>query len=101
MKKTVIDEIYSKFFDGDNYQIRFSDLPKDILDTDIIDIAHEEAYYTENSSHDAFTNLVILREREETDEEYNKRIEQEAKIAESRKSKRYEEYLKLKNEFEK
>ena len=99
-RKIVREEIFSKSFNGDNYDIKFSDLPKDIQDNDIIGIVRDEGYYSENNSYDAYTELVIIREREENDDEYNKRLVQTNKILEESKKNRYESYLKLKKEFE-
>jgi len=101
MKKVIPVQIFAKEFKGIDADIHFSDLPKEILPTDIIDIRREEPYYSENESWDAFTQLIIIREREETDEEYEKRISKEKKEKDFLKEKRYQTYLKLKEEFEK
>lgn len=99
-KKTVIEEIFNKDYDGMYAEIRFSDLPKDLKDTDVIDIRRENTYYSENESYKAFTELVIFREREETDEEFQKRVEGNKSQEEFLKRRRHEQYLKLKEEFE-
>jgi hypothetical protein len=99
MKKKIKKEIYNKKFISD-YIVKFSDLPKDIQDDDIIEIRREEAFYSENNSYDAYTELVIIREIEETDEEYQKRISDEDCYKKNMKKLRYENYLKLKSEFE-
>ena len=44
MKKTVIDVVYSKYFKGNDADVRFSDLPKDIFENDIIEISRYESY---------------------------------------------------------
>ena len=100
MKQIITETIYSKHFNGDNYDVKYSDLPKDIQDNDIIEINREADYYSESNSWTAYTELSILRPREETDEEYNKRIEKENKTNVELKQKRYERYLTLKKEFE-
>ena len=100
MKQKVKQEIYTKHFDGDLHQIRFSDLPKDVQENDIIDIRREDAYHSENNSYEAFTQLVIIREREETDEEYQKRIKKNEFNKEIMRKNRYETFLMLKSEFE-
>lgn len=97
MKKKIKEKIYSKYFDGNYYEIRFSDLPKNIQENDIIEIVREESYFSENNSYDAYTELVILREREETDEEYQERMSENEKTREQLKQMRYKNYLKLKN----
>ncbi len=64
--------------------IRLSDIPQNLMESDII---HIEREYDD----DSYTCVLIYREREETDKEYQNRME-------ARKS-RYEQYLKLKKEF--
>lgn len=100
MKKKIQEVIYSEHFRGDNHLVRVSDLPKDIQDDDIIDIHREEDYYSENLSWKAYTKLEVIREREETDEEYQKRISKFEKEKEEMKERRYKTFLKLKEEFE-
>jgi len=100
MKQKVKKEIYNKYFNDDYHEIRFSDLPKDIQDSDIIDIRRIEAFYSENNSYDAHTELVIIRERLETDNEYQKRTSYDEHKKERMKKMRYESYLRLKAEFE-
>ena len=100
MKQKVMEEIYTKDFEGNFHDIRFSDLPKDIQENDIIDIYREESFYSENIYYDAYTKLIIIREREETDEEYQKRISIDLHHKEELRKRRYETYLKLKSEFE-
>ena len=100
MKQKVKEEIYTKDFKGNFQEIRFSDLPKDIQENDIIDIRREESFYSKNNSYDAYTELVVIREREETDEEYQKRISDNKYHKEELRKRRYENYLKLKSEFE-
>ena len=101
MKQKIQKEIYSKFFKGNLHEVRFSDLPNYMQETDIIEIRREESYYSENESYDAYTQLVVSRCIEETDEEYSKRICKEEKLKEELRKRRYENYLKLKEEFEK
>lgn len=100
MKQKIKEEVYTKHFNGEHYEVRFSDLPKDIQSNDIIDIRREDDYFSENNSYDAYTELVIIREREETDEEYQKRISDNEWHREEMRKRRYENYLKLKQEFE-
>lgn len=100
-KKTILEEILNKYYDGMYTQIRFSDLPKDLKDTDIIDIHRHEPYYSENQSYEDYTELLVFREREETDEEFYERVEHENRREEEIKQRRLERYLKLKEEFEK
>jgi len=99
-KKIIKEEIFTKDYDGVITGIRFSDLPGNLLPTDIIDINKEQAFYSENNSWDAYSNLTIYREREETEDEFDKRkAETEVYLTES-KQRRLEQYQKLKKEFE-
>lgn len=101
MKKIKIQEqIYSKTFKGIGAKVYFKDLPKDIKDNDEIDILSEEGFYSENNSYDTYTKLIIIRERDETDEEYEIRISKENNYKKIKEKQRYETYLKLKKEFE-
>ena len=100
MKNKIKKEIFSRHFNGDYATIRFSNLPKNIQEDDIIEIHIEESFFSENNSYDAYTELVVFREIEETDEEYSKRISNEEKHKEELRNRRYENYLKLKTEFE-
>lgn len=100
MKKLIQKLIYHKEFSGDSHEIKYSDIPDDLMPDDVIHIERNESYYSENESYDANTSLEIYRSIEETDEEYAKRIESEKKDAEYHKELRYEQYLKLKKEFE-
>jgi hypothetical protein len=101
MKKKIIqEEIFYKHLDGDQATVRLSDFEVDMLPTDIIHIERDEGYYSDNNSWDPCTRLSVLREREETDEEYEKRKVKEIEFKKELKDRRYESYLKLKKEFE-
>ena len=100
MKQKIKKEIFNKTFNGKKYDVRFSDLPKDIQDDDIIDIGRADDYRSESWSYDAYTELSVIREVEETDEEYEKRIKENNQLKEELKKRRYESYLQLKKEFE-
>lgn len=100
MKQKIKIAIYNKDYAGNYADVRFSDLPKNIQENDIIEIRREEAFFSENNSYAAYTELVIFREREETDEEYQKRISDNEYLKEELRKRRYENYLKLKSEFE-
>ena len=100
MKKKIRKEIYSRSFNGDSHDVTFADLPKDILDTDIINIQREQSYFSENESWGAFTELAVYRDVEETDEEYEQRILEDNEFKEELRKRRYQTYLSLKKEFE-
>lgn len=69
--------------------------PDHIQDNDIIDI-----HRGENNSYDEFSELIISRERQETNYEYEKRIKEKELNKELLRKQRYNQYLKLKEEFE-
>lgn len=100
MKRLIKKEIFSKDFKGNFADVRISDLPIGIEENDIIEIHREDSYFSENHSYDAYTTLVIIREMEETDDEYAKRIAEAAELKEELKARRYQHYLQLKKEFE-
>jgi hypothetical protein len=88
----VQDVIFTKQYDWEDADIPFGDLPKDLLDTDMIH------YYSD--SWDPNTEITIRRERDQTDKEYQETVDWWEKRNKESKAKRYEEYLKLKKEFE-
>ena len=100
MKQKKKKEIFSRHYDGDNATVLFSHLPTDLLPDDIIDIVREDQYVSENSSYDAYTQLIVLRMVEETDKEYQRRLEENAWEERWAKERRYKNYLSLKKEFE-
>lgn len=69
-------------------------------DEDEIISTYEEPYYSENESHDGYYLIEVRRMVEETDEEFKKRIESNERHSEELKQRRYQTYLKLKEEFE-
>jgi len=87
------------------HQVKWSDI-KSIMqntpfeDDDIISIGHDEGYYLENNSWDPHYYIYVNRMIEETDKEFEKRIESNAWHKENMRKRRYENYLKLKQEFE-
>lgn len=83
-----------------HYSVLIKDLPSDLKPNDIINIHRVEAFYSENNGWDEHTILEIIRMREETDEELEIRKNENSALKEQLKSRRYENYLKLKKEFE-
>lgn len=69
-------------------------------DEDEIRAGYIEPFYSESNSWDGYYSLEITRQVLETDKEYEKRIEENKKDQERYKKQRYENYLKLKKEFE-
>ncbi len=91
-RKTITEVIFSKTYNSDIADVKFGDLPKDIQDNDIINIEPDEFMDT--------TKLLVVRERLENDEEFNKRCDEHEKSKLSHLKIKYENYLKLKNELE-
>lgn len=69
-------------------------------DEDIIRIEYVEAYYSENNSWDDHFVAEVIREVEETDEQFQKRMHNIERDNKWSKEARYKNYLKLKAEFE-
>lgn len=94
VEKHIFSETQSKPF-------RWKDIKHlELEDDDQIMLSWEEPYQSENNSYDGHFVGEIIRMVEETDEQYQKRmdrVEMEAKWA---KQRRYQSYLKLKEEFE-
>ena len=69
-------------------------------DEDRIDLSYVEGFYSENNSYDEHFSATVTRKVLETDQQFEKRqkrIEQDKKWARER---RYENFLRLKQEFE-
>lgn len=75
---------------------------KDIKDLQLEDddIIHSGWVDDEGFDYHGYYHVDVIRMVEETDEEFEKRIERNKRYAEEMKQKRYENYLKLKEEFE-
>jgi len=71
-----------------------------LQDFDILESGFNEGWDEGDSARDDAYDLKVIRVREETEEEYKKRISKQKENAEQLKNKRYENYLKLKKEFE-
>ena len=101
MKKIKVKErIFTKRIgEGNGCRVHVSDLPEYILPTDIINILRDEGYYSDNNSWDPFTQLEVYREREETDVEFELRVDSILELKERSRKKRYETYLEYKKEF--
>ena len=98
--KIIREKIFEKHYSGIIRGFKFSVLPTDILPTDIIDLEKNDREFSENNSWDDHTNLIVYRERLETDKEVIERIEKISEAIERNRKARYEQYLKLKEEFE-
>lgn len=69
-------------------------------DNDAIKIGWEEAYYGSDSAMDAHFYVCVTRMILETDEEFEKRLEDDERQSKWSKERRYKNYLSLKKEFE-
>ena len=69
-------------------------------DDDEIAVQWVEPFYSENNSWEGHYSAEVTRMVEETDEEYQKRIQQNERDSKRAKERRYESYLRLKKEFE-
>jgi len=69
-------------------------------DDDIIHIGYDEGHVSENNSWDPHFFINVERSVPETDEEMEERIRCQERDNEWAKERRYQSYLKLKQEFE-
>lgn len=69
-------------------------------DDDLIEIAYDEGHVSENDSWDPHWYARIVRMTPESDDEFKRRMENKARDEKWAKERRYENYLKLKKEFE-
>ena len=69
-------------------------------DNDVIDIEYVDPICTTDHECDGYFCVEIIRLVEETDEEYNLRMDIMCSRLENSKKVRYAQYLKLKEEFE-
>jgi hypothetical protein len=97
MKKLIEKEIL--FLQSDE-RIPFKKYKDVVQDDDIVVSGYDEGHVSENNSWDPFHFVSIYRMVLETDEEYEKRIKKHEEYLKDYKKRRYESYLKLKEEFE-
>lgn len=94
-------EIKVQIFHDIDYKnpIPFSRIKDIVQDNDIIEAGWDQGFYSENNSIDPHYYLAITRKRLETDDECQKRLEEEAMEKYMMEQRRYNSYLKLKEEF--
>jgi len=93
VKKTVLDKRKDNPFTWkDIKDFKFED-------DDVIRIVYVDSYHSENNSYDDHYNAEVIRMVEETDEQFKQRIEDWEINEKFYKKRRYESYLKLKEEF--
>jgi len=97
-----LDEVIftKRLGDGDHRPLHTTDLPEGLLPTDEIYVRYDEGFYSENNSWDPFTEVIVIRERPETDVEREIRLKEASDHKIEMKNRRYQNYLKLKEEFE-
>lgn len=100
MKQFINKEIFRIEKKGYDSSFLFKDLPKDIQETDVIDIVREEGLQSENNSYDDYSVLIVIRKVLETELQYKVRLDDIKIRQDNMKKQRYENYLKLKKEFE-
>ena len=69
-------------------------------DDDILNIGYTDAFYSENNSWDGYYHAEVTRMVLETDEQFEERKLRTEKGKQEMKDRRYENYLRLKKEFE-
>jgi nicotinamide riboside kinase len=97
-KKIITDTVFGKI----SYKggIKFSEIDIKLEPDDVILSGHEEAEYHSDGGMDAHYYMTIYRDRLETDEELKERMDRVNMEQIEMKKRRYENYLKLKKEFE-
>jgi hypothetical protein len=82
-------------------KIKWSDIKHlKMEDDDILHIGFDEGYYSENESWEPYYFANVTRMVEETDAERDERVRMAQFHTEEMKKRRYDNYLKLKMEFE-
>lgn len=85
---------------NDNERIKFGEIDIELQPDDVIIAGYDEGHYSENNSWDSNYYLEVHRDRLETDEEFEKRTKTNESFQKDMRKRRYENYLKLKKEFE-
>ena len=97
-KKYITEIIFQK--QHDHNPIKFGEIEVGLQPDDEIISGYEDAFYTENNSCEGYFYLEVRRKRLETDEEFEKRKEDIEWHKKDARKRRYEQYIKLKKEFE-
>lgn len=96
-KKLISQEILNLKSD---VPITFKEITIKLDPDDVIHAGFDEGFYSDNESWDSHYFFKVIRDRLETDEEFEKRKEREKSQKEYLKKQRHESYLRLKKEFE-
>jgi len=70
-----------------------------LQDTDILEVGYTEGYDDGDSSRDPYYDFRIIRVRDETEKEIERRVQAKIDAHVFSTKRRYEQYLKLKKEF--
>ena len=98
MEKILKEKII--FSDVQDDQIKWKDIKHiEFEDDDIIVCCYVEPFITSNEQCPEHYEILITRMVEETDDEYESRMNTVKKFRETAKKLRYNTYLKLKDEF--
>jgi hypothetical protein len=90
VKETIRENLYEISIENGR-EIRFSEIKEYLSD---------DSFLTFYCFDENIVNLEIFTEREETDEEFDLRIEKNKRNKEALRERRYQNYLALKSEFE-
>jgi hypothetical protein len=97
------DEVFKKEYEGELLYINIDEIPAEFLQQGrgyLLAVERDPGYYSDNNSWDPYTELIIYQEREETEAEKQKRLQEWEEHKEEHRKERYETYLNLKAEFE-
>ena len=72
----------------------------ELQEEDVLEVGFEPGFYGEDNSSDACYFIEVKRTRKQTDEEFEEYKQKFEELKEKSKQERYNQYLKLKNEFE-
>lgn len=99
-KKIIRALIFEKYYSGHMSGFPYKDLPKDLEPKDWIEFEGWDEEFRSDGGEQAGALVRIFRDRLETDEEFKKDVEFWSEKSAASKKERYNQYLKLKKEFE-
>lgn len=99
-RKVITDTIWQDTRSRNNKPYQFKDFKQYIQDDDYIQTGYNEGWQESDSAMDGHYYIEIQRERLQTDDEYEASKQQKIEFKERNRKQRYENYLKLKEEFE-
>jgi hypothetical protein len=101
MKRQKVEEVIHKIrYNFEDAPLKVCDIPKDLLPGDKIYCVSDPGHWSENNSWEPYTEYLVIRMRDQTDEEYQKDVDFWEKRKEESRKDRYAHYLTLKKEFE-